>query len=277
VAAEQNGNAVAAGTDAQGDIILSALTTIPGPPRLVDTCVLPSAYPALPGPLAPGEIISIYGAGFGPQQGVTAQPAGNLLGTDLAGVQVLIGNQPAPLLYVSSQQINLVTPYALSGLSAAPVRIVTPSGASNTVVLNVQPAAPEIFVNPSNAFETTAAIINPDGTLNSPDHPAHAGDTVAMFVSGLGQTNPAGVDGMIPEGPGGTPLLPITVQLQSAPVSPDATITYAGYAPGFVSGAVQVNFQVPNFSATGMGPPYAVPILLFAAQSSSFAPVIWYR
>ncbi|HTQ55575.1 MAG TPA: SBBP repeat-containing protein [Bryobacteraceae bacterium] len=278
MAVDTAGNAVAAGTDGPGDLLISALTTASGPPRLVDSCILPSAFPSLSGPLVPGELISIYGAGFGPPQGVAAEPAGSAIGTELAGVQVVIEGTPAPLLYVSSAQINLVTPYALDGLSSAHVQIVTPSSTSNEVVLDVQPAAPGIFVGQSYEDMPTAAIINQDGTVNSPDHPAHPGDVVEMFASGLGQTDPPGIDGFIPQAPGGTPVLPVTVQLLSAPVSPEAKVTYAGYAPGFVSGAMQVNFLIPSFHATGAGPPYAVSIVLYAGDTfSGFdAPVIWY-
>jgi uncharacterized protein (TIGR03437 family) len=235
IAVDKSGNAVVAGTDGNGDIILSAMTTIPGQPQLVESCIVQAGYPYLPGPLAAGEIVSIYGAGFGPQQGVAAKPSGNSIATELAGVQVLIEGAPAPLLYVSSAQINLVAPYLLDGRIAAHIKIVTANGTSNEVVLGVRQAAPEFLVSQVYDDQPTAAILNQDGTLNSPDHPAHFGDTVAMFVSGLGQTAPAGVDGAIPQTAGGTPELPIVVQLMSL-TSASAHITYAGNAPGLVSG-----------------------------------------
>ncbi len=117
---DANGNALAAGNlPGQGNITLAALTTVPGPIRLVQACIKQAGYPNLSGPLAPGEIFSIYGAGFGPEQGVGPQlsgnATGNTIGTQLGGVQVLIEGAPAPLLYVSSAQINLVAPYLLTG------------------------------------------------------------------------------------------------------------------------------------------------------------------
>jgi uncharacterized protein (TIGR03437 family) len=281
-AADANGDAVVANTEGQGDIIISALTTVPGPPRLVATCIGQAASPYLTGPLAPGEIVSIYGAGFGPQVGVGAQPSGNAFGTELAGVQVLIENVPVPLLYVSSAQINLVAPYLLDGRTAAHIKIVTAAATSNEVVLGVQQAAPEIFEIPSNNPDVppAAAILNQDGTVNSQDHPAHAGDFVAMFVSGVGQTNPPGVDGAIPEAAGGTPVLPITVQLNST----FASVTYAGNAPGLVSGVTQVNFQMPSVNLIGAGPPYRPPydatVILYAGgtlNSADNGPVIWFE
>jgi len=286
VTVDKNGNAIAAGNiPGQADITLVDMTTVPGPPRLVETCIAQAGYPDISGPLAPGEIISIYGSGFGPEQGVLAQPSGNRVGTELAGVQVLIEGTPVPLLYVSSAQINLVAPYLLDGRTAAHVQIVTANATSNQVVLGVRPSAPEIFLNPafsSNQSEpSTAAILNQDGTVNDPNHPAHMGDTVAMFVSGVGQINPAGEDGEIPQAAGGTPVLPITVQLSNPSPLPDVTVSYAGNAPGFVAGAVQVNFQIPRINPSG-APPYPAWVVLDVGGTTSpngrpFGPVVWFE
>jgi uncharacterized protein (TIGR03437 family) len=92
-----------------------------------------------------------------------------------------------------------------------------------------------------------------------------------MFVSGVGQTMPAGVDGSIPQAAGDTPLLPIRVQLNFT----FANITYAGSAPGLVSGAAQVNFQIPQMPPYGAGPPYPALIVLGAgaAFSGTITPV----
>jgi hypothetical protein len=137
------GNLLVAGLDLQNNLVVSKVSTIPGVPRLVETCIVQSGYPYAPGPLAPGEIVSIYGAGFGPAQGIAAQVSGNMIGTELVGVQMLIENIPVPLLYVSSAHINLVTPFLLDGRIAAHIKIVTPNATSNEVILGVQrPAIP---------------------------------------------------------------------------------------------------------------------------------------
>ena len=126
----------------------------------------------------------------------------------------------------------------------------------------------------------TAAILNQDGTVNGPSNPTHIGDTVAMFVSGVGQTNPAGVDGEIPQAAGGTPLLPITVQLNFHSM-PYADVTYAGNAPGLVSGAVQVNFQHTTNRICGRGRRIQVPVVLDVGGTSAewrpLGPVVWIR
>jgi uncharacterized protein (TIGR03437 family) len=257
-----SGGVVVAGTDLQGDVIMSAMSTVPGPPRLVSSCIAEAGIPFASGPLAPGEVFSIYGAGFGPAQGVSAQPSGNNIGTNLAGVQVMIEGAPAPLLYVSAAQINAIAPFSLNGLTTAHMQVVTSAATSNELSLAIQPSAPEIFANSAGA-----AIVNQDGTINSQDHPAHFGDTVSMWVSGVGQTNPPGVDGSIPTAAGGTPLLPVTVQVQSLSnivgnIIVSTPITYAGNAPGLVSGIVQVNFEMPRVTPTGSGPPFFMTVVL---------------
>jgi uncharacterized protein (TIGR03437 family) len=261
-AAALNGNPIVAGNvPGSNNVTLTAMTTAPGP-TLVETCIAQSGSPYVAtGLLAPGEIFSIYGAGFGPAQGVAARPSGNAIATELGGVRVFVEDTPAPLLYVSSAQINLVAPYLLTGRTAAHIRIVTADATSNEVVLGVRPAAPEIFESQPG----TAAILNQDGTVNSQNNPAHIGDTVAMFVSGVGQTMPAGVDGSIPQAAGDTPVLPIRVQLNFT----FANITYAGSAPGLVSGAAQVNFEIPQMPPFGAGPPYPAALVLDVGAASS--------
>ncbi len=180
-----------------------------------------------------------------------------------------------PLLYVSSAQINLVAPYLLDGRTAAHIQIVTADATSNEVVLGVRPTAPEIFESQPGV----AAILNQDGTVNGQNNLAHIGDTLAMFVSGVGQTNPPGVDGEIPQTAGGAPTLPIMVQVYTAGVGPYANVTYAGNAPGLVSGVTQVNFQMPSVNLVGAGPPYFAMIVLYAggANTSLAAPMFWFE
>jgi len=87
-----------------------------------------------------------------------------------------------------------------------------------------------------------------------------------MFVSGVGQTTPAGVDGAIAQAAGGTPLLPVMVQLNLLSY---ANVTYAGHAPGLVSGVTQVNFQLPQLNRPGAGAPYQALVVLYVGGANS--------
>ena len=236
------GKVLTAGTANDGLVIVAKLATPAPTPTLVAACINQSGFPYVAGPVAPGEILSIYGAGYGPQMGVSAEIAGGRIGTQLGGVQVLMNGTPAPLLYVSASQINLVAPFEISGSTTATVKIVTTTSASQQVDVPVVPAAPEIFLGSSGS----AAILNQDLTVNGPENPAHANDIVAMFVSGAGAMTPAASDGDIPLTAKRKPILPVKVQVQTdTVVNTDAQLTYAGEAPTLVSGAVQINFRVP--------------------------------
>jgi uncharacterized protein (TIGR03437 family) len=104
---------------------------------------------------------------------------------------------------------------------------------SNAALTGIVPSAPEIL-----------SILNQDGSVNSADHPAKAGSVITLYVSGLGQTNPQGDDGLVNASPLPVPLVPVTV---SFPVTPfTVTPQFVGAAPGLAAGITQVNVQVPT-------------------------------
>lgn len=271
--AAPNGAVVVAGTDNAGDVIVAEMTTATGPPRLVASCVAQTGWPYTAGPLAPGEVFSIYGAGFGPAQGVSAQPSGNSFGTSLGGVRVMVQGAPAPLLYASGQQINAIVPFGLPGSGNVTLQIITSSGVvSNQVTLPIQPTNPEVFTNPAGI-----GVVNQNGTLNSQTNPAHAGDTVSVWVSGLGQTNPGGVDGAIAQAAGAPPLATVTVQLLYDAMLVNAPISYVGDAPGLVSGVEQINFQLPSLKNAGPMVPVVLTAGGYPPPLDQIATMIWYQ
>src|ERR1017187_6897802 len=66
----------------------------------------------LTGPIAPGEIIVLYGSGLGPAQ-ITEAHVGSdgRFGTQLAGTTVSFNGIPAPMIYASAAQVAAVVPY----------------------------------------------------------------------------------------------------------------------------------------------------------------------
>jgi uncharacterized protein (TIGR03437 family) len=81
-----------------------------------------------------------------------------------------------------------------------------------------------------------------------------------MFATGGGQTTPPGLDGSICTVAGSTPQLPVRVQVGGI----DAEVSYAGAAPGFVQGTLQVNFRIPANAPTG-----DVPVILTVGNAAS--------
>ena len=63
-----------------------------------------------------------------------------------------------------------------------------------------------------------------------------------LFGTGVGQTDPPGIDGAVAAPPLPQPLAPVTVRIGNL----NAQILYAGAAPGLVEGVVQINARVPE-------------------------------
>jgi uncharacterized protein (TIGR03437 family) len=218
-----------------------------------------NAAAAQAGPVAPGELVVIYGSGMGPAQlaGLSLNSAG-LVDTQLAGTSVLIDGVAAPMIYASAGQLAAVVPYATS--SARPQVVVKYKGQSSApFALTLAASAPAIFT--ANATgKGQAAALNADGSYNDAAHPAPAGSTLTLFATGEGQTSPGGVDGKPVTTPLPKPLLTVTVQIGGVP----AEVAYAGGAPGEVAGVMQLNVRVP--AGLGAG---SVPIVVQVGTATS--------
>jgi uncharacterized protein (TIGR03437 family) len=204
------------------------------------------------GPVAPGEIVTLGGPNLGPATlaGLALDTSGNVA-TTLAGVQVLFNGTPAPLVYTSLTQISAVVPYEIAGASTSSAQVVANGQASTAFSLKVATTVPGIFAANSSGTGQ-GAILNQDNSVNSSQNPAAKGSTVVVFVTGEGQTVPAGVTGSVTRVSSTPPLtpapaLPVTVTIDGETV--DAS--FAGEAPGFVAGVLQVNVPIPNDARSG--------------------------
>ena len=214
-----------------------------------------------PGLIAPGEILALQGTNMGPITGVTAAPtSAGTFNTTLSGVQVMFDGVPAPLLFVRNDQINAIAPYAIFGKTSTQITVQYSGSTSDPLGLRVTDAAPGIFTADSSG-KGAGAIVNQDGSINGPTRPAAAGTIVSIYATGEGQTNPAGQDGRVISTDLRKPLLPVSARIGGVP----ATVTYAGSAPGLVSGAFQVNVQIP----TGLG---AGPVALDLQVGTTVSP-----
>ena len=126
---------------------------------------------------------------------------------------------------------------------------------SNVSSIPISLAAPGIFLTDYSTRQ--AAVLNADGTPNSPSNPAKRGTVVAFFGTGGGATNPPGVTGELwPRSPLAHLIQPVSVQVAGV----DAEVRYAGSAPGMVSGIFQINVLVPDSLPPGQGNPIIVTI-----------------
>jgi uncharacterized protein (TIGR03437 family) len=193
-----------------------------------------------PGPVAPGELVTIFGSGLGPGGGANAQFDGaGLLPKSLAGSRVLFDGIPAPLLYVSDRQVNAVIPFGTAGKQTVEMRVERDGVISEAAILKAVPSVPGIFSRTMNG-RGQAAALNQDGAVNSVDNPAGVGSIVSVWVTGLGALDPAPADGGTNRMPLAGLLHPVTFLQNGLPVE----VLYAGPAPGEVAGVYQVNFRV---------------------------------
>ncbi len=218
------------------------------------------------GPVAPGEIISIFGSGLGPETltGLRLNEFGQVA-TSLVEVQVTFDNIPAPLLFVQARQLSAIVPYAVAGTTDTRVQVQYKGLRSSAVTLKVTPSAPGVFTLDSSG-KGPGAILNENFTVNTATNRAQKGSVVILYATGEGSTDPQVADGLLaspqvlPK-----PRLPVSVKIGGL----DAEVLYAGSAPGLVVGLLQVNVRIPPTVPSGS----AVPVLLTIGGASSQAGV----
>lgn len=196
----------------------------------------------VPTAVAPGQIVTITGGGLGPAVGVVARPsAAGAFDTRLGDTRVLFDGVASPLLFVRSDQINAIVPYALSGRVSTRLQIEQGAGFSLPVELRVADALPGVFTA-NGSGRGQAAALNGDFTPNSAANPALRGSIISVFGTGEGQTTPAGQDGRVIVTDLRLPLLPVTARIGGR----TAQVLYAGSASQLVSGVFQANILVPE-------------------------------
>jgi uncharacterized protein (TIGR03437 family) len=246
---------------AAGNSPLSVPVTLTVASSTVLPTAVTNAASGVVGPIAAGEIISIFGSNLGPTKGVFGTITNNSLSTEVAGVQVKFDNNYAPLLYVSATQINALVPFEVNSLFHTNMQVVNGTTVSNALDLAVAPTAPGIFT----ATETGSgqgSILNQDGSVNNSSNPAAQGSIIVLFATGGGQTQPPGVTGNItpPDGTGLKNVPGVTVTIAGQ----EGTVIYAGSAPAFVEGAMQINVQMPATVPSG-----AQPVVVTVGGASS--------
>jgi uncharacterized protein (TIGR03437 family) len=126
----------------------------------------------------------------------------------------------------------------------------------------VQPYAPGVFTS-TIGNQTFAVAVRSDGSYVSPTNPAQTGETIYVFVTGLGVTSPPAVTNE--PGAGQAVTATVVTGLNNKGV-PHTTVTYA---PGLV-GVYIVGVQVPATTQTGPGQPFGL-ILIDPSGNKYFA------
>lgn len=193
----------------------------------------------LAGPIAPGELITIFGANLGPPTPTSGVVVDGLVPNTLGGVQAFFNGHAAALLYVSPSQVNAVVPFELTG-TMAQIQVSYQGQPVASAIAPIQAASPAVFS--LNGFGGgQGAVLNQDGTVNSSTNPDTQGSVAVLYATGGGITSPLSIDGAITDLPYPLPVLPVSVTIAGIP----AQVLYAGAAPGLITGALQINVVVP--------------------------------
>jgi uncharacterized protein (TIGR03437 family) len=185
-------------------------------------------------------------------QVVQGYAAGTVVGAlpyQLANATVSFGKIAAPILNVANtggvQSMVVQVPCEVSP-GTVPVTVQVGGGVSSTTT-NVLPASPGIFGSAMADGVTRAVLVRPDGSFVSLQNPARRGETIRLYVTGLGPLLPAMASNSVP--PPGTDSLAVGQVIVGINNS-GALVLAARAAPDRI-GVYEIAFQVPSDAPTG--------------------------
>ncbi|HEY1339429.1 MAG TPA: SBBP repeat-containing protein [Bryobacteraceae bacterium] len=269
----QDDGALAVALDAQGDVIAAGQTWSPDfplPSPLNQPTGFGEAFVMKFAPSGPPVISAVInGASF--QPGIEAgswvtikgvnlsntypgrvwrdeEVVNGVLPTSLDGVRVTIDGKPAFVYYTSPTQINVQAP---SDSAVGPVDVVVTNNgiASATVKAQLQEAAPAFFMYPGTNYAVTsrwpdyALVGDPSavpGTLA-----AKPGDTVVLWGTGFGPTNPPAPAGIAVSGAPPVVTMP-TVTVGGVKAEVISTVLSTGFV-----GLYQMTIRLPDTTPSG--------------------------
>ena len=187
-----------------------------------------------------GELVTIFGSNLGPATPAPMSVTGGgfVDTTSSSGVSVTVDSRPAPLVYVSENQISIQIPYeAVIG----PGNVVAVTNGSNppvTATVTVAATAPGLFTADGSGTGQAAALNYSAATklytLNSSTNLAKIGDTVILYLTGEGFFDSAPLLGgssdtgfVIPPGLAGTPQVNPLPTVMIGGVDASAGVAYA--------------------------------------------------
>jgi len=177
-------SAVTAQLNSPSDIVLDLTGTVwladPGNNRIrtltpaiasaiVANVTLVNAASLAAGPVAPGEIVSIFGTSFVPDQ-----------------TQLVFDQSPATIFYTGTGQLNALVPSDLPTGGYTQVSVTVNGSLVGGALAQVASAAPGIFTVANSAGQ--AAAVNEDGSMNSSANPAARGSVIVLYGTGQGQS-----------------------------------------------------------------------------------------
>lgn len=198
--------------------------------------------------VSPGEFLTLYGSGLADTTATATLP----FPTTFNGVQVMVNQTAAPISYVSPTQISIVVPYLTTPNSVAQIYVVNNGANSNLLTSFTGSTSVGVFTNNPVGGLGYAAALHPDNSVISESSPAQIGETVAVYLAGMGVVAPPVQDGAAaPTSPlSYTSATPLVYLLDSSGHYLQGKVTFSGLAPGY-TGLYQVNFTIPSGLVSG--------------------------
>ncbi|MDP8980923.1 MAG: hypothetical protein M3O35_10060 [Acidobacteriota bacterium] len=216
--------------------------------------------------LSPGALIVITGTGIATGISGVVVPT-VIVGphpTQLAGVSVAFNGILSPIFSVSNvngvEQVTVQVPFEISP-GPTTVTINAANGTSTTLNnVQVAPYSPGIFAT-TNFGPPQAVVLRSNGYV-TPSNPAHQGDIVKMFVTGMGQVSPPTSTNVA-----GTGNQSIVARFDIGVNDMGVQVISSEYAPGLI-GVYIITFKIPDDAATGPNRPLAV--IAYDANNKSY-------
>ncbi|MBM3783401.1 MAG: hypothetical protein FJW30_03525 [Acidobacteria bacterium] len=193
-----------------------------------------NAGSTLPGPVAPGMFATLYG------------------GFEGRDVRVFFDANRAALLSNEATQLTAAVPFAIGGRVSTRVSVLIDGLLSRELELRVADANPGIYTR------TGSGRGRPKGV----DEEVEAGAVIELEVTGLGQTDPPGEDGVTVSGAERRPLAEVAATIGGL----RAEVLSCGTPEGVVNGSARCRLRVPGGIAPG---DHAVVIVAGGASSQA--------
>ncbi len=255
----------AAGTGNQQHGLLGSLQAAP----VITASSVANAADTATG-IASNTFITITGASLAPvtrNWTLSDFPGGTKLPTSLGGVSVTVNGKPAYVSYISTKQINVLTPV---DNATGPVQVVVNNNGlvSGSVPATMQAFSPAFFLFKDGksvaALHAGGALVGATTLYTGESIPAAPGEVIALFGTGFGPTNPGITDGGIVGAPLTVGTAP-TVTIGGA----SAQVVYAGLVS---AGVYQINVLVPASTPNGDQPVVAT-VGAFSSASNAIVTV----
>ena len=212
-----------------------------------------NAASSVSGGVAPGEMVTITGTGFGASPiAVASYGSDRHLPVEVGSTRVYFDNVAAPMISSLNQKVTAVAPYGISG--STQVQVEFEGLRSQPATLPVVSSAPGIFCDPH---------VDRPAPFDAINCPAARGGAVTFFITGEGKMANPWADGLLPLAPAfPTPAAPVSVQIGGM-VSDCA----GNWARLVYPGVTQVNACAPAGVRRGVALPLEVSVGGVSAQS----------